>query len=40
MGNAEGQGTIIPAAGQVTGLGKTITASDQGGTATTENLHG
>ena len=40
MGNAEGQGAIIPAAGRVTGLGKTITASDQGGTATTENLHG
>jgi len=40
LGNAEGQGTIIPAAGQVTGLGKTITASDQGSTASTETLHG
>jgi S1-C subfamily serine protease len=40
LGNAEGQGTIIPAAGQVTGVGKTITASDQGGTASTETLHG
>jgi len=40
LGNAEGQGTIIPAGGQVTGLGKTITASDQGGAAATETLHG
>jgi S1-C subfamily serine protease len=39
LGNAEGQGTIIPAGGRVTGLGKTITAADQGGTATTETLH-
>ena len=40
LGNAEGQGTVIPAAGQVTGTGKSITAADQGGTATTETLHG
>jgi len=40
LGNAEGQGTVIPAAGQVTGTGKSITASDQGGTAATETLHG
>ncbi len=40
MGNAEGQGTIIPAAGSVTGLDKTITATDEGGTATSEVLHG
>src|SRR3984885_5819456 len=33
LGNAEGQGTVIPAAGQVTGTGKSITAADQGGTA-------
>jgi S1-C subfamily serine protease len=40
LGNAEGQGTVIPAAGQVTGTGKSITAADQGGTAATETLHG
>jgi S1-C subfamily serine protease len=40
LGNAEGQGTIIPAAGQVTAVNQTITASDQGGTASTETLHG
>ena len=40
LGNAEGQGTFIPAAGQVTGTGKSITAADQGGTAATETLHG
>lgn len=40
MGNAGGQGTIIPAGGRVTALGKTITASDQGGSAATETLHG
>jgi len=39
LGNAEGQGTIVPAAGQVTGLDKTITATDGGGTATSEVLH-
>jgi S1-C subfamily serine protease len=40
LGNAEGQGTIIPAAGQVAATGKSITAADQGGTAATETLHG
>jgi len=40
MGNAEGVGTIIPAGGKITGLDKTITASDEGGSATPETLHG
>jgi S1-C subfamily serine protease len=40
MGNAEGQSAIVPAAGQVTGLDQTITAGDQGGTITSETLHG
>jgi S1-C subfamily serine protease len=40
LGNAEGQGTIIPAAGTVTAIGQTITAADQGGTASSETLHG
>jgi S1-C subfamily serine protease len=40
MGNAEGQSAIVPVAGQVTGLNQTITASDQGGTITSETLHG
>jgi S1-C subfamily serine protease len=40
MGNAEGQSEIVPATGQVTGLNQTITASDQGGTVTSETLHG
>jgi S1-C subfamily serine protease len=40
MGNADGQGTVIPTVGHVTGLGRTITAADEGGTATTEVLHG
>jgi S1-C subfamily serine protease len=39
LGNAEGQGTIVPAAGQVTGVDKTITATDDSGTATSEVLH-
>ena len=39
LGNADGQGTIIPAAGHVTALDKTITATDQG-TASSETLHG
>lgn len=39
LGNAEGQGTILPAAGKITGVDKTITASDQGGTITSETLH-
>ena len=40
MGNAEGQSAIVPAAGQVTALNQTITAGDQGGTITSETLHG
>jgi S1-C subfamily serine protease len=40
LGNAEGQGTIIPAGGQITGLDKTITAQDQGGSISSETLHG
>ena len=40
MGNAEGQGQIVPATGQVTALNQTITASDTGGTITSETLHG
>jgi len=40
MGNAEGQNEIVPAAGQVTGINQTITASDDGGSASTETLHG
>jgi serine protease Do len=30
LGNAEGRGAIMAAAGQVTGLAQTITATDQG----------
>ena len=40
MGNAEGRSEIVSAAGQVTGLNQTITASDQGGTISQETLHG
>ena len=40
MGNAEGQNAIVPAAGTVTGLNQTITAGDQGGSVTSETLHG
>jgi S1-C subfamily serine protease len=40
MGNAEGQNTIVPAAGQVTALNQTVTAGDSGGTVTSETLHG
>jgi S1-C subfamily serine protease len=40
LGNAQGQGAVVPATGQVTGLNQTITASDQGGTASSETLHG
>lgn len=40
LGNAEGQGTILPAAGTITGVNQTITASDQGGTIASETLHG
>jgi S1-C subfamily serine protease len=40
LGNAQGQGSIVPAAGQITGINQTITASDQGGAITSETLHG
>jgi len=40
LGNAEGEGTILPAAGTITGVNQTITASDEGGTITSETLHG
>jgi len=40
LGNAEGQGTILPAAGTITGVNQTITASDEGGSITSETLHG
>ncbi len=40
MGNAGGQSEIVPATGQVTGLNQTITASDEGGTVSSETLHG
>jgi len=40
MGNAEGQSMIIPATGTITGLNQTITARNQGGTVTSETLHG
>jgi len=40
LGNAEGRSQIAPAAGQITGVNQTITASDQGGTVTSETLHG
>jgi S1-C subfamily serine protease len=40
LGNAEGEGTIITAGGKITGLDKTITASDEGGSITSETLHG
>ena len=40
LGNAEGQNAIVPAAGHITGVDRTITASDQGGVVTSETLHG
>jgi S1-C subfamily serine protease len=40
LGNAEGQNAIVPAAGHITGVNRTITASDQGGVVTSETLHG
>ena len=40
LGNAEGGGTILPAVGTITGVDQTITASDEGGTISTETLHG
>jgi S1-C subfamily serine protease len=40
MGNAEGQNAIVPAAGQVVALNQSITADDQGGSVSSETLHG
>jgi S1-C subfamily serine protease len=40
LGNSEGQNTIKTAAGHVTGLNKTITASDEAGSTSSEMLHG
>ena len=40
MGNAEGQSMIVPAIGTITALNQTITASNQGGTVSSETLHG
>jgi S1-C subfamily serine protease len=40
MGNAEGQSMIIPATGTITALNQTITASNQGGSVSSETLHG
>jgi S1-C subfamily serine protease len=40
LGNAEGRSEIVSAPGQITGLHETITASDQGGTVSSETLHG
>jgi S1-C subfamily serine protease len=40
MGNAEGRSEIVSATGQVTGINKTITASDQGGSVSSETLRG
>ena len=40
LGNAQGRGTVVAAAGQVAALNQTITASDQGAMASRETLHG
>jgi len=40
LGNAGGQNTVAAAAGQVTGLNQTITASDEAGSTSSETLHG
>jgi len=40
LGNAEGQGRITAAAGQVTGLNQTITASEEGSSTASETLTG
>src|SRR5437660_4541073 len=40
LGNAEGRNQIVPAPGHITGVDRTITASDQGGAVTSETLHG
>jgi S1-C subfamily serine protease len=39
MGNAGGQNEIVPAAGQVTALNQSITASDESGEIPSETLH-
>ena len=40
LGNADGQGTITPASGQITAVNQTITANDPGGSVSAEKLHG
>jgi S1-C subfamily serine protease len=40
LGNAEGQDAITATAGRITGLNQTITASDEGGSTTSETLTG
>ncbi|MCW2929630.1 MAG: hypothetical protein JWM19_592 [Actinomycetia bacterium] len=40
LGNANGENAVITAAGQVTQVGQTITASDDAGSNSTETLHG
>ena len=40
LGNAQGQNEIVPAGGHITGVNRTITASDQGGAVRSETLHG
>jgi S1-C subfamily serine protease len=40
LGNAEGQSQIVSAEGSITRVNQTITANDQGGTVTSETLHG
>ena len=40
LGNAEGQGYVSAEPGQVTALDQSITASDEGGSTTSENLNG
>jgi S1-C subfamily serine protease len=40
LGNAEGQNEIVPASGHITGVNRSITASDQGSSVTSETLHG
>lgn len=40
LGNAGGQGSITAKPGRVTGLGQTVTASEDGGSTASETLHG
>jgi len=40
LGNAEGRNMIATASGSITGVNRTITASDQAGQVTSETLHG